>query len=207
MDTEQPQPERQPVALPVHPPTVPPPMTASAANRGGGWATAIGIIAIILGALNILQGCSGAVSPLLMGGFARMAPVGQPTGMEGMLTWQAWTIPLSILGLCLGILLLVVGIGILKRRRWAVRAGFYWAMLKVPFALASSILGYLVQQDTFEAIQQQGGAAMPPMGGGFFAAMGAFTVVFGLVWGWALPVFLIVWLSRQRIKAEVACWS
>ncbi len=207
MDTQQPQPEPPQFAQPAHPPTMPPQSYASPVKHRGGWATAIGIIAIILGAFNILAGCSGMAWPLMMDGFSSMAPAGQTTGMEGVLAWKAWTVPLAFVGLGLGILQLVVGIGILKRRRWAARTAFWWAALKVPYGLVNSILGYFVQQDTFEAMQQQGGAAMPPMGGGFFTAMGAFTIVFGLVWGWALPIFLIVWLSRKSIKADVAGWS
>lgn len=33
-----------------------------------------------------------------------------------------------------------------------------------------------------------------------------FGAVFGWLWIAALPVFLLVWLNRSRVKAEIASW-
>ncbi len=52
--------------------------------------------------------------------------------------------------------------------------------------------------------QAQGSAPAMPVA--FQQTMILFGSALGLIWGWALPVFLIIWFRRQVIKNEVATW-
>jgi hypothetical protein len=42
---------------------------------------------------------------------------------------------------------------------------------------------------------------------GFFDAAAFGLMACGLIWGFALPVFMLIWFSRGKIKHEVAEWS
>ncbi|NNF44738.1 MAG: hypothetical protein HKO59_05770, partial [Phycisphaerales bacterium] len=80
-----------------------------------------------------------------------------------------------------------------------------WAITKIVFVVANSSVGYLVNRAQFEAMMDDPG--MASMGSGFFSAIGIVGVVFGLLWGWALPVFLLIWFGRPKVKQEMATWA
>ena len=186
-------------------PATPPrePGALSMPARPTAWPTALGVIAIVLGAMGILGGCWGSLAPFLMKMLADALPPGQPTGLESCEKWGFWIVLIQVVNACLAALLLAAGIGLVKRRRWSVTAAYTWAALKMVFVLVNVISAYGMQQEQFEAMTQQG---LPGLGGGIFAAVGVFSIVFGLVWGWALPVFLLIWFARATIKAETAEW-
>ena len=37
--------------------------------------------------------------------------------------------------------------------------------------------------------------------------IGGLGVIIGLLWGWALPVFFLIWFSRAGVRSEVRSWS
>ena len=117
-----------------------------------------------------------------------------------------WTVASSLLAAALAILLLLGGIRLTKRKRSSIRLLKFWAVMKMPVVVIVTIAGILMQELQFEIMSQSPSLTSMPFGGGFFD----FMVVVGLVglgWGWALPVFLIIWLSRGKIKNEVAGWT
>ncbi|UCC32567.1 MAG: hypothetical protein JSU86_09840 [Phycisphaerales bacterium] len=187
-------------------PTTPPRVPGAIGGQAqpSGWPTAIGVIAIVLGGLGCLGGCWGAVSPLFMGVFVEMVPQSQAAMFDQFQEWGPWITVSSLVAAGLAVLLLADGIGILRHRRWAVRAAYCWAGLKMVYVVASTAWTFTMQQEQFQAMAQQN---LPGIGGGFFVAMGAFSVGFGIVWGWALPVFFLVWFSLPKIRREVAGWS
>jgi hypothetical protein len=192
----------QPVVPPMQPGQIPMPGQRST------WATVIGIIAIVLASGGILSGCSSLISPFVVDFFRNMIPPGQATGMEVMDAieeWRSWTMINSFLTSAVASLLLVVGIGLLKRRRWAVQAGVAWAILKVLHALVTAVFVYMVQQATFGAMGQQIPAA-PGFGPAFQQMIGVYSAAFTALLYSAFPVFLLIWLSRAKIKADVADW-
>ncbi len=190
--TDQPStPPRQPGALGVP-------------SRPSTWPTVLGVIAIVLGGLGALGGCWGVVAVPLMEAFLGTAPGGTVPGVALYQGWTWWIMLGSAITTCLAVLLLVSGIGMLKHLRWGVTAACWWAILKMVFVVVNIIPAYMMQQEQFEALSQQG---VPAMGGGLFAVVGVFSIVFGLVWGCALPVFLLIWFARATIKAETADWS
>jgi hypothetical protein len=125
---------------------------------------------------------------------------------DQMNVWRPWTIASSGVAMALGVLLCVAGTGILKHRRWGPRACLWWAILKIPLVAVNVGVGHAIQRQTWESMQSSG-AGFPGGQGGFFSFVGPVTVVIGLLWGWTLPVFMLVWLSRRKIKADVAGWS
>ena len=177
------------------------------------WPTAIGVIAIVLGGVGALFGCFGAFSPLFMGMMQSIAPEGQVTGLEGMMDWVVWIVAVSIAAMLIAVLLLVAGIGITKRRAWGPKVALVWAGLKMIFVIVHSVIGYLVQIAQFEAMQEAiaNGQNMPTGMGTFMGimmqALGIFWVLIGVLWGWALPVFLFVWFARKKIRTETAGWA
>ncbi len=190
---------------PVEPGEIPHPPSA--------WPKVIGVITIIFGSLAILQGCLGAVSTLFLGAFASVAPQEQEALFQAMEDLKPWMIIGAVLTLALGILLLVAGIGLVRRRAWSPTACMVWAGIKMMFVVGNTILADMAQQAQFEAMQEMMQqdpnmpAGMPAMMGSFMQVFGVFAIVVGILWGWALPVFLLIWFSRSKIKAEVAGWA
>ena len=85
-----------------------------------------------------------------------------------------------------------------------------WSIGKILYAVPAAIIGYLMNVAMFEAMQEAAGSSPAPMPAGFFGVLqklGAAGAVLGLLWFWALPVFLLVWFSRSRIRDEVAGWD
>ncbi len=177
------------------------------------WPTAIGVIAIVLGGVGTLGGCVGAFSPLLMGMIQSIVPEGKVTVLEGMMDWAVWLVAVSIVSMLIAVLLLVAGIGVIKRRAWGPKVALVWAGLKMIFVIVHSVASYLIQIAQFEAMQvaiandQNMSAGMGTFMGSMMQALGIFGVLIGVLWGWALPVFLFVWFARKKIRTETAGWA
>ena len=123
-----------------------------------------------------------------------------------MLISAGLTIPIAIV-------LLIGGIGLTKRSPWSPKTCRTWAGLKMLLVVYSSIIGYLVQQAQMEAMQRMleedpnAPTAMVGFFGTLMAIIGPVIFVFAIVWGWALPIFMLIWFLRHKIKAEVAQWG
>jgi hypothetical protein len=161
------------------------------------------VIAIVLGAMGTLGGCVGSVLPFFMGMLADAMPPGQPTGLESYEEWGFWIVLIQVIMMCLAALLLVAGIGLVKRHRWGVTLAYTWAVLKIVFMLVNAFPSYWMQQKQVENMTQQG---LPVMGTGVFEIFGMAAIAVGVVWGCAFPAFLLIWFARATIKAEIADW-
>jgi Na+/proline symporter len=120
--------------------------------------------------------------------------------------WWPVSVALAIVGVGLAVLLLFSGIGLVKRRAWTQRTCMIWAGLRMSLVVANALVGYAVQKQTLAAMEGQN-AQMPPGWGAISGSMPLMTVCFTLLWGWALPVFLQIWLARGTIKEEMARWQ
>ena len=185
-------------------PYAPPTQTAGPQlpPRQSRWPTVIGIVAIAFAGLGILGGFCGLVGTVTM--FTVMpddqaAAAGMPSG------WALWIVITSLLGLGLTVLLLIFGIGLLQRRPWSAKMCSRWAMVYIIYAVINSFMTYSMQQAQFAAMSQTTQPA--PMPAGFEKTVAAFGLVIGLVWACALPVFMLIWFSRAKIKDEVASWG
>jgi hypothetical protein len=164
----------------------------------------IGTIVVIFGAMGIVGGLCGAVSPMIMKAITSAVPAGQEAigSLEVMKRWSEWIVGNSLLRTALGTLLLAAGIGLLKQRSWARLTCLTWACARVAFAPVEAYVGHLMQVESLDQMARQGPSPPAAVMGVAFA-LGAFI---GLAWAWALPVFMLVWLSRRKIREEVAGW-
>lgn len=193
-----------PPATPLAPPVRPtgPPIPA----RRSDWPGVLGVIAIVLASLGILGACWGIAASLLLdaafpGSF--LFGVGAPVTTAA---WQVWlALSQAATGIVAG-LLLAAGIGLVRRRRWGVRASCCWAILKMIVVVLWTAVSYGAQQAQFrQTALSNPGMPVPPTGLVTIAMLVG--VGFTILWGWALPVFMLIWFSRGRIKNEVAEWE
>ncbi|MHC4443904.1 MAG: hypothetical protein ACYTF1_02960 [Planctomycetota bacterium] len=194
--------DREPVS-PVVPPTEPGQMVIP--PRPSSWATVIGIIAIVLGALGILGVIWGAIASYFAESMMPMMSATQRAELiDSMKEYELLTMVNGMLGLVVAVLLLIAGIGLIKRRPWSPKLCKTWAVLKMVVAVIGMVVGIIMQQSTFEAMSQQ--SNVPGFGQWMFVGM-LIGTCFGLIWGWALPVFMLIWFSRRKIKEEVVSWE
>ncbi len=177
------------------------------------WPMVLGIIAIILGLLATLQGCMGLGWPALAALFTSALPEEQARMMDATKSLAPQMMILAGLTMAIAIVLLIGGIGLTKRSPRSPKTCRIWAGLKMLLVIYSSIVGYLVQQAQMEAMQRMleedpnTAGMMPGFFGTLMAIIGPVIFVFAIVWGWALPIFMLIWFSRRKIKAEVAQWG
>ncbi len=199
-----------PSAQPVAPPTQP--GTIAAPQRPANWPKVIGTIAIVLGSGGIFVGLWTAATPFGMRFFKWAMEQSQPSGIVDsqvavMEAGIPWTVASSLIATSIAILLLLGGIRLNKRKRSSMRLLKFWAVMRIPVVVIVTIAAVLMQELQFEIMGQSPGLTPMSFGGGFFDVMIVVTLVFGLAWGWAFPVFLLIWLSRGKIKNEVAGWT
>lgn len=187
------------------PPVVP--GAVAARREPPSWPVPIGVIAIVLGSLGALGGVSGVLSPLYVKFMRSAMPPGQAWAMDITERWMTYTVTAAAVSMILAIVLLIAGIGIVRRRRWSCGRVKTWACLKIVLVLFTAVMQGLIQRETFEGIQQQ----QPMMGGpasqSFVVGVAIGTTALALLWGWALPVFMLIWFSRRQIRNEVASWA
>ena len=197
------QPFEPPLGIPGAPPTQP--VTYAPPAQRSSWPTVLGIIAIVLGALGILGGLWGLISPMVMKAAWANAPAPNQAMLDAIEPWRGWVVLCALVTIVLAIALLVSGIGLVRRRTWARPLCQTWAVFKILYVLASSGLGYQMARASYDTASQQS-PNLPALGPTFAQSMAAVGVCVGIVWSCALPVFLLIWLSRARIKAEIAEW-
>jgi len=195
-------PDAPPVA--VAPPTQPG-MVSVPQQGETGWPKVIGIIAIVLGSLGVLGGMYGVVSPLLLGWMADMMPPGQATSLAVIQEFSIWVVFGSLLGLAVATWLLFGGIALVKRRRSSRKICLGWAVVKMVFVVANTVASFAMAESQMEAMAQD--PNLPPLPAGFASGMAIFGAGFGVCWGWALPVFMLIWFSRSNIKSQMALWE
>ena len=177
------------------------------------WPKVIGIIAIVLGSFGALGGCIGMFGPMFTDMIKEVAE-GQPgtaatvVQFEVAAEWATWTIVQSICGLAVGVVLILAGVGLLKRRGWGPKATISWAVLKMLLVVGTSVIAYGQATAAFDRMADLPNLQSLPQGATAFGSIVAM-IFLGLnaVWGWALPVFMLIWFSRSKIKAETAQWT
>jgi hypothetical protein len=192
------------------PPAAPPtqPLYAQLLPPRSGWPGVIGTIAIVIGALGIIGGLWGLLGPLMTSKMAQFVPPEQRTGLDVAQRWQAWTYVLSTFATLLAVLLLVAGIRLVRRRASAPGTCRAWAVLKMLLVVLQAIMTALIQRDTFAAMEKMGSLSPTGLSASSYISIAASaSAVAVIVWGWALPVFLLIWLARSKIREEMATWG
>lgn len=194
--------------------TTPPPFTppSHTAAPGTKWPKLLGIIAIIFGAGGLLQSIIGLVSMILvkqqMQAFVEQG-ADQAKVHEYLSKITYHTYLSSAVMAVVGLLLLVGGILLLRRRKMASPVLQIWAVLKL-------IVGGLVtfKSAALSRMQMEIIMSNTAIGGGQEAEMmKTFTnygvwigLIFGLLWLAVLPIFVLVWFNREKAKQDMSSW-
>lgn len=168
------------------------------------WHIPIGIICIILGGLGVLGGCFGVIGAPLMSAFEEelaSSGIAHEFGYAEEMT--PLTMAMSVVALLVALMLLFVGIGIVQRRKSVVSSARAWAVIKMVLVVANVLVQYTLMGDQMDAMVADANALIS---GSTFRIIFIAGSVVGVAWGWALPIFLLVWFSRDKIRAQVADW-
>lgn len=174
------------------------------------WPTVVGIIMIVLGALGSCINLWGVVAPVVMQALLSTTQDQDPSTQAAAKAMAEHRVILTISGvmnLVLAAMLLTAGILLVKRSAGAARLSVIYAWLRIAGAVLAGFATYQMQQTQVNHMMNT--SAMPPNMSPqmFMNIMLVVTVVFTVLWGWALPIFLLIWFNRRKIKDEVAGWE
>jgi hypothetical protein len=164
----------------------------------------VGVIAIIFGGFGMLGGLIGMLTPAMLP-FLKSLPGQAPGTYDAIERYTGIQVLTGALTMLTAALLLIGGIGLLRRSRTAARILVFWAVLKLIVVLGNVSFGALIQHQQLQDIQAAQPGPVPQAA--MLGTMVVLTVVIGVLWGWALPVFMLIWMNRSSIKAETASWA
>ncbi|MCP3903345.1 MAG: hypothetical protein GY715_06890 [Planctomycetes bacterium] len=174
------------------------------------WPMVLGIIAIVFGSLGAFGGCMSAVMTLFAEKLGELMPPGQEAAFAALEKYHDLLMTTYAIAFVLAIVLLIGGIGLVRRRSWAIPVCITWAVLKIGYAMFGAYVNYLNSEAQFQATQEQlqSDPNIPNISFPDWVVEAASTIaaVFGLLWGWALPVFLLVWFSRSAVREHIRTW-
>jgi hypothetical protein len=173
------------------------------------WPTVIGVILIVHAVLGSLCACGSFFTVALQQWGAEMAAQsGQnPRAAEIQVgvaeSVQLFTYAMGVIGLAMVIWELINGIGLCRRSASSRGSNIAWSIVELLIlvlfmAFQAIVIKWQRDQLIAEGFNKEADQAM-------FG--GAFGLCFGLVWSAAVPVFLLIWFSRRKIKDEVASWA
>jgi len=175
--------------LPTMPPPPPdqpgPPQAYQHPSGRAGWATAIGIISIVLASLNFICLPVLVVATLL-------GPRWQKTAGLPVEWYGPFQLVLAGIGAALAAVLLAAGISLLGRRRSGRTLHLAWAALSVLMCLVNNAVAFTTMSP----------AKLPPR----LAASTILSVIIMIPVALAYPVFLLIWFNRAKIKQQVSRW-
>lgn len=167
------------------------------------WPSAVGVVSIILGALGLLGNAWQVASVFLLKLALGSAAAGN-SQTQIMFQVQSDHAPLAIaaglIGLVASALLITTGAGLCGRRRWGVKIAKIWIAVKVIAAAASAVQQALFFQAVSRALAAQGSSRS---GAGFDLAW----LCIGLLIALAFPVFMLIWLGRDKVRRDIGDFS
>lgn len=179
------------------------------------WPKILGIIALVLGILGILQCALSPLSLLFVDNqmeFARQTGGNDEVIAEYMAQLKSVALSSSIAIGVVAIILLVGGILLLRKRPSAPLVLQIWSVLKILVGGYFSFRSLSLTRLQMEMMMGQSGTG--GMTGGRememiqrvtdYAVYGG--MIFGLLWIAALPVFFLIWFAREPVKEEVSTW-
>ena len=174
------------------------------------WPTAVGVISIVFGVLGLITYAWSSIAPFfpeLFASYSGVAPSMKET-MRIQRDTAPWVAGGSVLESLCSLLLLIGGIGMTGRRPWSTKAARTWAVLKLIVAVVATIIGFCVQRAVYAAMAKEAAPGSPAaatagMGPVFVATMS----LLGFAWAVVYPIFMLIWLSRPKVLAEIARWK
>ncbi|MFO0832342.1 MAG: hypothetical protein U0637_10960 [Phycisphaerales bacterium] len=195
------------------------------------WPQVVGIVSIVFGGFGVLGNCWQMVSTLFMPRFLGMIPragaqASQSSGGSGTTTtvtvdpvqtmqatigkWGPWLATGAGLQLVAAGVLLFAGVLVLRRRRSGAGLHLGYAGVRALSVVVYSVINYLYMQDIMAGVTAQssaGGGPPAAMMSGMMSFFGVVGVFFGLAWGLAYPVFVLIWFNRGAVRRETAAWK
>jgi hypothetical protein len=168
--------------------------------RRAAWPSPLGVIMLVFGILALIYGLLCFILPEFFATFtwsSDMPSMGEL--MAGYTTWYAIDCAGIVIAACVAV---AVGIGLMGRRAWALPLGLAWAVFKIIVVACDAVLTMLMGIDQFRSMAESDPSI--PLAVVMGVPIGSAAVV--ALWGWVLPVFLLIWLSRRPIRAEIASW-
>ena len=192
--------------------------------RVSSWPTALGVLAIVIGSLGIIAyGCGGTFGLLTQSAMYRaMKSTGAGTAdifdAQAQVTtkYMPFTIANGVILSGLAILILIAGVGMLRRRTWSRRCALTWAVLRIVYAVPAAYLSYRLTQEMMQAMTNAMATTPNPSGGTMTmpAGMSSIMQIFGVVgvvitffFTCAMPIFALVWFNLPQFKREMAGWG
>lgn len=170
-------------------------------KRETAWPTVLAILSFVWGGLSLFfSGCAVAATPF----YAAMAKMFEEAGLEDEAAdmqvmaeiWWWWVIQ-GLIGTALAILLIVAGVGLLKRMYRGVRRARIWSWLIVlQLFIMTPTNVYLTEYHGKDATDVDQ----------FDVILAIGTMVFMAMFSLILPIFMLIWFARTRIKDEVSEW-
>jgi hypothetical protein len=155
--------------------------TSRARSGDSAWPIVVGVISIVLAAGGILNFGFSFIDGL-------SGNIGRSIG--------------SMVPMVIAIWLLISGVGVLRRQRSGAANLRNWAIVKLLFSFICigviSVGASLSLEGLLEGMEMEGISIPPGL---------AYALIFAyLLWLISWPVFVLIWLSRPSVKAEVATW-
>jgi hypothetical protein len=147
----------------------------------------------------------GLLAPLLNDKLMEILPAEDRAALESQPDPTALMNALTVLQLALGVVLIVAGAKLIARRVSGPRLARTWASIKAVIVVVLAIVTYpAAKQAAEQAAKIQNQQSLPQS---MQDTIIIFGLIIGLIWSLALPVFMLIWFSRGKIKHEVAEWS
>ncbi|MDF1739282.1 MAG: hypothetical protein P1U86_08990 [Verrucomicrobiales bacterium] len=188
----------------------PPPIQGGNVQAPGSkWPTALGVIAIIFGIGGILQAViapfSAAMTKSSMQVFVDQG-ADQAQVDDFLVKLQSNSYLSGGICLVLGVILLVGGIMVLKRKPVSSVTLQAWAVLKILGGGFMIFKSMAIQKTQMEIMFTATGGSEAEMIGNITKYAMWFGLGFGFLWLIALPVFILIWFNREKIKTQMGEW-
>lgn len=204
MSTQEQHPEGHAPALPtVVPPTRP---GQIGVERPPVWPSVVAVVCIVWGTLGLLGSIAGLLSPLYEDYIKALAPQAQGSFAMAERNWGLFLL-YYVISVVMSLWLIWGGAMLFQRKTFGARLLMWWAIAEFPLSLVGIVVNHFMQKAQMEAMAAQGGNAP---GAAVMAAitplMTILSTVIVVLFSWALPAFLVIWLTRPGVKRGVERW-
>ncbi len=188
-------------APPTEPSVMPPPPEHSS------WPGVLGIIAIVFGGLGILGALWGLVGQQFIQNTGLAGVPGREAISQVMEDWKSWLLVQSGLSGLIAMLLLFAGIGLVRQKPSGVSQAKVWAVAKLVFAFIVVYVQMKSQPHAMRAVFESTAGPGPQVSDAMLQLLVVAGAAITIIWLAALPVFVLIWFARGKIKREVAGWG
>lgn len=204
--TPNPTPESTP-PLPAPPLPAPPTRPGQIGEeRPPVWPSVVAVICLVWGTIGLLGSIAGLLAPLYEDYIKALAPQAQGSFALAERHWVLFLL-YYLISMVMSAWLIWGGAKLFGRTRRGVRLLWWWGVLEFPLSLIGIIVNHFMQRAQMEAMATQGrnapGAAMMAAMSPIMSILSTIVVV---LFSWALPGFLVVWLTRPGVKRGIERW-